>query len=33
MDTVLEPEAIRRAVDGVEKPVYHQGQVVCMPSK
>jgi hypothetical protein len=28
MDTVLEAEAIRRAVDGVEKPVYHQGQVV-----
>jgi hypothetical protein len=28
MDTVLEPEAIRRAVDGVEKPVYHEGEQV-----
>ena len=28
METVLEPEAIRRAVDGVAKPVYHEGQVV-----
>jgi hypothetical protein len=28
MDTVLEPEAVRRAVEGVEKPVYHQGQQV-----
>ena len=28
MDTVLEPEAIRRAVEGVEKPVYHQGRQV-----
>src|SRR6516225_7362240 len=28
METVLEPEAIRRAVDGVDKPVYHQGQQV-----
>jgi len=28
METVLEPEAIRRAVDGVERPVYLQGQQV-----
>ena len=28
MDTVLEPEAIRRTVEGVEKPVYHQGRQV-----
>src|SRR5262245_44544346 len=28
MDTVLEPEAVRRAVEGVEKPVYHQGRQV-----
>jgi len=26
--TVLEPEAVRRAVDGVEKGVYHEGQQV-----
>ena len=28
MDTVLEPEVIRRAVEGVERPVYHQGEQV-----
>jgi hypothetical protein len=28
MDTVLEPEAVRRAVEGVLKPVYHQGEKV-----
>ena len=28
MDTVLEPEAIRRAVEGVEKPVYQGGELV-----
>ena len=28
MDTVLEPEAIRRAVQGVERPVWHQGQQI-----
>ena len=28
MDTVLEPEAVRRAVEGVERTVYHDGQAV-----
>ena len=28
MDTVLEPEAIRRAVEGVEKAVYHRGEQI-----
>jgi hypothetical protein len=28
MDTVLEPEAVRRAVTGVEKPVYQGGEKV-----
>jgi hypothetical protein len=28
MDTVLEPEAVRRAVEGVLKPIYHQGAKV-----
>ena len=28
VDTVLEPEAVRRAVDGVEKGVYHEGDQV-----
>ena len=28
MDIVLEPEAIRRAVEGVEKAVYYQGEPV-----
>ncbi|HEX6827090.1 MAG TPA: hypothetical protein VF077_12305 [Nitrospiraceae bacterium] len=28
MDTVLEPEAVRRAVDGTLKPVYHLGKRV-----
>jgi hypothetical protein len=28
MDTVLEPEAVRRAVEGIEKPVYHLGEQV-----
>jgi len=28
MDTVLEPEAIRRAVEGVEQDVYYQGRKV-----
>ena len=28
MDIVLEPEAIRRAVDGVEKAVYYRGAQV-----
>jgi hypothetical protein len=28
MDTVLEPEAVRRAVEGVLKPVYHHGEEV-----
>jgi len=28
MDTVLEPEAMRRAVDGVLKPVYQGGELV-----
>jgi hypothetical protein len=27
-DIVLEPEAMRRALDGVERPVYHQGKKV-----
>ena len=30
MDTVLEPEAIRRAVDGVEKAVYYRGAVALL---
>jgi hypothetical protein len=28
MDTVLEPEAIRRAVEGFDKPVYHRGEQI-----
>lgn len=28
MDTVLEPEAIRRAVEGVERPVYQGGEKI-----
>ena len=28
MDTVLEPEAIRRAVDGVDKAVFYRGEQV-----
>jgi len=28
MDTVLEPEAIRRATEGVERTIYHDGQPV-----
>jgi hypothetical protein len=28
METVLEPEAIRRATEGVERTVYHDGQAV-----
>jgi hypothetical protein len=28
MDLVLEPEAVRRAVEGVERPVYHQGKKI-----
>jgi len=30
MDTVLEPEAIRRAVDGVEEAVYYRGAVALL---
>ena len=30
MDIVLEPEAIRRAVDGVEKAVYYRGAVALL---
>src|SRR5262252_6206849 len=28
METVLEPEAIRRAVEGVEQDVYYQGEKI-----
>jgi hypothetical protein len=28
MDIVLEPEAMRRAVDGITKPIYHQGKKI-----